>query len=261
MKKLISFIICLVFLLPLSLHSAAEEALPYVDDQAMLLTPTQEQSLTAMAREASQKVGCGIYIVTVFDYDDLGYNLYIESTLEEYYADQGYGTGENNDGVILMLSMAERDYSLYTHGFGDEGLSDPAMDYLVETFLRDFSHDSWYNGFEHYISCTEDLLQKTLDGHPYDENTLTPFEKILSVALSAVIALGISSVLTAYHVRKLHSVEMETDAQEFAGALALSRNEDRYTHTTTSRVYDPPSSSSGSGGRSGGGGCSRSGKF
>ena len=239
----------------------AAQELPYVDDQAMLLTQTQVQSLTALAREASEKVGCGIYIVTIPDYEDLGYDFYIEHVLEEYYADLGYGTGEKKDGVILMLSMAERDYSLYTHGFGDSGLSDPAMDYLVETFLRDFSHDSWYNGFEHYISCTEDLLQMTLDGNPFDEQTLLPAEKLISVAVSACIALGCSSLITAYHVKKLHSVAMETDAQEFAGALALSQKEDHYTHTTTSRVYDPPSSSSGSGGGSSGGGCSRSGKF
>lgn len=261
MKKLISVLLCLVLMLPLSISLKAEKEIPYVDDQAMILSPTEKQSLTRIAEEASQKVGCGIYIVTVLDYQNLGYEGYIEGVLRKYYADYGYGTGENKDGVILMLSMLERDYSLYTHGFGDSGLSDPAMDYLVDTFLRDFSHDSWYNGFEHYISCTEDLLQRTLDGHPYDENTLTPIEKILSLVISVLIALGLSNLLTAYHVKKLHSVEMETDAQEFAGALALSRKEDRYTHTTTSRVYDPPSSSSSSGGRSGGGGSSRSGKF
>ena len=261
MKKFILFFAGLALILSLSLPMAAADSCPYVDDQAMILTPTEAHSLNTLAREASERTGCGIYIVTVFDYQDLGYEGYIEGVLKKYYKDQNYGTGSNQDGVILMLSMLDRDYSLYTHGFGDSGLSDPAMDHLVATFLRDFSHDSWYNGFEHYISCTEELLQMTLDGNPYDENTLTKPEKLLCVLLSAGIALGISSWITAYHVKKLHSVAMETDAQEFAGALALSRKDDHYTHTTTSRVYDPPRSSSGSGGGGGGGGSSRSGKF
>ena len=261
MKKLIFLILTLSLILALPLN--AQESLPYIDDQADILTPLEEEQLTTLAAQASSKVDCGIYVVTVEDYTEIGNDpyLFIETILKDYYSDQGYGTGENRDGVILMLSMRERDYSLYTHGFGDSGLSDPAMDHLVDTFLRDFSHDSWYDGFADYITCTEELLQMTLDGDPYDEFTISTPGRILGYVLSTLIAFLIASLITAFYVKQMKSVAMETHAEEFAGKLDLSHRDDRYTHTTTTRVYDPPSSSSSGGSRSRSGGSSRSGKF
>ena len=265
MKKIISMFLLLAILTVLPISAYAESSVKYVDDQAWILTEEEVSKLTALAEEASEEVGCGIYILTVPDFRELpeGYNYSVSTVLRFYYEAQGYGTGSNRDGVILMLSMAERDYSLYTCGFGDTGLSDPAMDYLTERFLRDFSQDSWYNGFAHYISCTEDLLQKTLDGDPYDEYTATSGEKFLGIVLCILASLLGSSLITNHFVRQMKSVELKRDAENFAGDLVLTHQNTRYTNTTTTRVYDPPSSS-GSSGRSsggGGGGSSRSGKF
>ena len=262
MKKIFTFltIFCLIFVLSLSVSAA--EAVPYVDDQADILTEEEEQKLTELAKLASYKVDCGIYILTVDDFKALGYDTYnVEKVLKYYFRDHGYGKNADRSGVILMLSMSERDYSLFTNGFGDTGLSDPAMDYLVSSFLSDFGNNSWYNGFEDYINCTDKLLKMTIDGHPFDEHTPTPHEHLLGLFTSVLISFLLAGLITRHFVKAMKSVALGTEADEFAGSLCLKVNQNRYTHTTTTRVYDPPSSS-GSGGQSGGGGgCSRSGKF
>ena len=265
MKKLLSVSLLVLLVFTLSTSVFADMAPPYVDDQAGILTHMEQSMLTTQAREASERLDCGVYIVVVYDYLDLcgDHYLPISDVLKDYYMEKGYGTGSGRDGVILMLSMSDRDYSLFTNGFGDTGLSDPAMDYLVDTFLRDFHDDSWYNGFEHYITCTEELLQMTLDGHPFDAYTPTKGERIFGIVVCIALSLLIAQLITVYFVRKMKSVALELDAEEFAGRLHLTEKNDRYINTTTTRVYDPPSSSRNSGGHSGGGGggSSRSGKF
>ena len=264
MKKIISCFLLLCLTLCLSTSVTAQSTYLYVDDQADILTAQEEADLSKLAQIASHQVDCGIYVLTVENFKDLdcASEYSVSSTLSAYFKERGYGFGPDRDGVILMLSMAERDYSLFTNGFGDTGLSDPAMDYLLTTFLSDFGDNEWYNGFEDYINCTEKLLQKTIDGHPFNENTPTPGEKITGAVISVLLAVLVSHLITDYFVRQMKSVALKTSAGEFGENLVLSHRDDRYTHTTTSRVYDPPSSSSSShssGGHSSG--CSRSGKF
>ena len=136
------------------------------------------------------------------------------------------------------------------------------MDYLLTIFLDDFKQNSWYNGFEDYISCTEHLLQMTIDGDPFDEHTATPVQKAIGIAACLLLSLAAAFCITSYYVKQMNSVALGTDAEAFAGELSLTKQNDLYLNTTTTRVYDPPSDSGSRG--SGGGsssGSSRSGSF
>ena len=268
MKKVFSLLILFSLLFSLSMTVSADNlrAYSFVDDQAGLLTDQEKMDLTILARKVSDKADCGIYIVTVDDYRDLGYDefTYISDVLEHYYADQGYGYGADQSGVILMLSMKARDYSLSTFGFGYDGLSDPAKHHIADTFLNDFGKDSWYHGFKDYIKSTGEMLQMSRNGHPFDENSATHGEKALGVVLCILISAAIACLITRYFEKQMDSVALKTDAAAFAGMLYLTKKDEHYMNTTTSRVYDPPTSSSGSGssGSSGGGHSqSISGKF
>lgn len=247
---------------------------PYVLDQADILTEKEEAKLTDLAEEATQKLNCGIYIVTMDNYHDLnpGEYLHIEKHLEKYYIREVYGVGPERSGVILLLSMNARDFALFTHGFGDSGLSDAAKDLILERFLDDFKKDHWFDGFEDYINYTQKYLQKTLNGHPYTDHSQPPEIHFVGVLACAVISLIVAFSVQRHFVNQMKSVAPQTQATGFTAkeGFKLTVNDDTYTHTTTTRVYDPPSensssrssgSSHSSGGGSYGSGSSRSGKF
>ena len=218
MKHILSIFLTLALLLSLNTTVLAEGSARnrYVDDQAGILTQAEIEDLTKKAETASQAVDCGIYIITVEDFNDLGYEQYwsITPVLSSYYEDEGYGFGSDRDGIILMLSMDARDFGLFTEGFGDSGLSDDAKDYLLTKFLDDFRNDQWYNGFEDYIYHSMDLLQKTLDGHPYDPNAPTPAEITFGCIICLGIALLIAHLITRHYEKQMLSVELETDAED-----------------------------------------------
>ena len=115
-KRIVSLFLSAAFIFSLSFFVQAEgpNASLYVDDRAGILEEEEEAALSAMARDAFLRVNCGIYVLTVENYLDLGYSqdMHIEKILSSYYLDQGYGSGENRDGVILMLSMENRKFSL-----------------------------------------------------------------------------------------------------------------------------------------------------
>ena len=282
MKKYVLFslsilMLCWVLVLPVS---AVSREIPCIQDDAGILTDQEEEKLTALAEEASRQVNCGIHILTTEDYLKLPHAedlQIIDDIIADYYSRTGYGFGEHQDGTILVLSMAERDYCFYTHGFGDTGLSDGAMDHITSSFFNDISNNMWYYGFEDYIETTEKELQRSRDGHPFVGTYYHPASRILGIF--GCFAIGF---LVAYRTRKKYLMELEntavqTHAENFLSPMGLeiTLSEDLFTHSTTNRMRicqdASPNHGSSSGSRSRSGsrgfvsgrqtGSSRSGKF
>ena len=103
--------------LPLCAHAASGGSLGYVTDSAGLLTDEQRAELEDMAAGISEKYRCGVYIVTTQDYTEFGRGS-IESCAEEIYDRYLIGFGETGDGILFLVSMAERDFDLDAHGSG-----------------------------------------------------------------------------------------------------------------------------------------------
>ena len=77
MKKTASFIlvliISLIMLADCPAHAVSSEQLPYfVSDSAGVLTSDQWQKLEERAERISNQYNCGVYIVTLGDYQDFG---------------------------------------------------------------------------------------------------------------------------------------------------------------------------------------------
>ena len=124
--------------LPLCAHAASGGSLGYVTDSAGLLTDEQRAELEDMAAGISEKYRCGVYIVTTQDYTEFGRGS-IESCAEEIYDRYLIGFGETGDGILFLVSMADRDYDLDAHGsFGNYAFSSRNRDLLVDAFAPYF---------------------------------------------------------------------------------------------------------------------------
>lgn len=273
-KKLTSLFLSVLFAVLLCTPVFAESKpfpetqLDYVTDKAELLTEQEIQTLEDKAEQLATEYTFGVYIITVDDISEYMDDLDMETAAEQLYLSYDLGKGSNQSGLLLLMSMAERDWALFAFGYGNTAFTDYGKGYLSDQFLDDFKNDNWYSGFTDYQTTCGQMLDTSLNGSPVDVDNVppSPYARLYGIITCVVLGLLIAFMVTVILKRQLKSVAHGTQAEAFiaAGGLKLTDQYDRYTHTTTSRVYDPPQkSSSSSGGTTtrSSGGSSASGKF
>ena len=263
MKRLISIMVAVLLLALLVIPvSAAETPEACVYDGEMLLTDEEYWTLEDYAQEISDLRQCAVYFVSVEDYRDYG-DGDIFNVARQIFLDNDFGMGEEKDGVMLLLSMEDRDYSLIVHGFGETALTDYGREYICEHFLDDFADDDWFHGVYDYRSYTDDLLSQAREGKIYDRyNWITGGVLwVWSLSLGVVISLIVCTIQRAMRREKGHE---QTGALGYVqGDVHITRKRDVYSHTTEVRrkIEKKDSGSSGSHSHSSDGFSGTSGKF
>lgn len=264
MKKKLFLILFSVFLaLPLS----ARSDLAFVNDGADLLFDFQEESLDAKATEIGQLYNCGVYLVTVDNMADYGYSD-IEEFSEYWYSRSGYGIGPERTGIMLILSMADRDYDICAYGpDAHYAFTDYGKKWLAESFLGPFGDDEYGIGFTRYLRSVERLLEMAAEGNPYDVGVKMKKPLYVSFFFALIIGAVIALISCFTMKAKMGRVKEAAYASEFIpqNGIDITRKLDRFTHTTETRTKIESSSSSSSGGGgttiSSGGYSHSSGKF
>ncbi len=192
-KALISLLLLLSLLCCLTVSAHAEARLDYVNDYAGLLSDYERQSLNAEAAQISDLYDCGVYIVIVGDYREF-VNGNIETFTEEVFHSYGLGCGESENGVILGMSMDDRDYDIYAHGdFGNYAFTDYGKGQLADSFLDNFRRDDWAGGFRDFVRNSGELMRRAKNGEPLDqwipdqpEESFGPAEMLISLIVGLI---------------------------------------------------------------------------
>ena len=238
-------------------------ATPYVIDDARLLTIEQRQELNTYAEKITETYGVGIYIMSVEDFHNYGEEPQIFDVLWNYYHDNSLGYGADRQGMILMLSMAERDFATFFYGEDTEyAFNGFGQAQLENYFLDDFGSDDWYDGFMDFLVASEDFMAKAAAGEPVRDD---PWGL---ASVFVLIALFVSFVVTRLLWMKMANVAAQKGAKRYqtAEGLVLTKQIDQFL-TQTIRHRKIESSDPGSGGsgssraHTGGGSSGRSGKF
>ena len=108
-KRIIRLSLVLALMLCLSVSVFAESQLWHITDDAGILTESQNIELETYAENISQDYGVGIYVVTVDNYEDY-YDSAYETAWQIYHAYE-LGEGADRNGVILLLSMDNRQFA------------------------------------------------------------------------------------------------------------------------------------------------------
>lgn len=268
-KKFPALCISLLLALVLCVPAFAEEKLDYVTDYAGLLSGEELQTLHQNAVQLAADYDFGVYIILLDDFTNYVDTYDVEAAAEALYLNNELGKRDDHSGLLLMLSMEDRDWAMYAFGYGNTAFTDYGKEYLSKQFLDDFKHDDWYSGLMDYQhTCGEMLESSIVEDAPIDVDHLPvpPHSRVYGIV--ACILLGFLIALLVLFILKsqLKSVAKGTQAEAFVsdGGLTLSERYDIYTHTTQIRVYDPPQKSSSSGGgttTNSNGGSSASGHF
>lgn len=246
MKRMFSaaLIVVLAMMFVAGAAASAESAqeLPYyVSDTAGLTTSEQWQKLETAAERISDRYSCGVYVVSLQDYRDYGSYSNIRSFSEEFYNHYRLGLGQNRNGILLVLSMEERDYCLIA--YGDDAhyaFTDYGKEVLANSFLDDFKRNDWSGGFVDYISGCEELLSRAAEGKPvdvqYESRSGIPPE--LSTGIIIGVPLLVSFGACEGMKRRMKPVKPQNRADEYIvpGGIHFSLKRDVFVNRTVSRT-------------------------
>ena len=252
MKRLSLILLALFMLLTLCAPALAS-SLPLVVDDAALLTASEKTELTAEARRLSEKYRMDVVIFTT---GSLGGKTALNYAAD-YYDGKGYGQGDDHDGVMLMLSMQDRDWCILTTGSGIQAFTDYGIEVISDDIVPYFSGGDYAGGFKRFLHDADVFLAQAEKGEPYDiHNTVqlrSPFER----ALGAWVYLLIGAVLVAAIGLGILMIGMKTAKPQYSaahyvkdGSTQIARMQDLYLYHTQTRVRVQKESSGGGGGSS-----------
>ena len=249
MKKLIAIFLTLVLCAGLAVSACASGE--NVFDNAELLTSSEEVKVQKALDEVGEKYDVYLYVLTV---DSIGSSDPWKYA-EQYYLDNDLGHGPDRDGVLFLVSMEYRDWSIYTSGVGYDAISNADSEDIGSEVASDLSSADYASAFVTFAEECEAYIDIEINGRPF------PYFKMLFVALffGAVVALIVTAVLR----HQLKSVRPKGGASDYVrpGSMQVTKANEIFLYRNVTRRSKPKSSSSGGGGGGGSRSGGSSGKF
>ena len=245
MKKVCSVIICLLLICTLAAPASANTPTQYIWDKAGLLSTYEESSLSQKTSILVSKYGMDMVILTV---DSIGAKT-PRSYAEDFYDSMGYA----DDGILLLLSMEERDWYICTTGRAMEIFTEKGIDRMGDEIVPHLSDGDYYTGFVTFLNLIPDYSDAYNSGTPVGEE----FDPtVILVSLGIGLLAGFITVLVMRN--GMNTAKQRHSATEYVknGTFNLHLHQDFFLY---SQVRKTAKSSSSSGGRNGGGGRSHGG--
>lgn len=243
---------CIVFLalllclaMPLTVCAAA----PRLVDQAGLLTVDQQAEILNGLDSLSSKHGMDLVIVTTETLNGMEPMDYAD----DFFDYNGY----REDGILLLISMEDRDWWISTCGDGITAMNDDAIELTGERFTDYLSSGDYAEAFRIYMDTCDEMIIRAKDGDPYK----APFSFFSNLMICLIIGFVVGLIATLIMKGQLKSVQFQSGAADYMkpGSLNVTHRQDIFLYRDVQR-REKPKSSSGSGthtsssGRSHGGG-------
>jgi uncharacterized protein len=246
-KTILSIFLTTLLLCCMMTGISADRTLPLVVDDGGLLSESEYNSLLSELERISANQRCEVAVITVDSLEGQSVVAYADD-IYDYY---GYGYGENDDGVLLLVAMNEREFHITTHGFAFYGLTDYGLAMIEDAFLNDLSGGRYFDAFMAYARTCDEFLTLAREGTPVDIGYDSAFNWGGALMISAVIGLIGGLIMVNSMKSSMTTVKMAVNAQNYVrqNSLHLTAQGDRFLYTQTQRI---PRSDGSSGGSRGG---------
>lgn len=219
-----------------------------VVDDAGLLSESERQLLEERLVEISNQYSVDIVVVTK---NDIGSATPTEYA-DDFFDYNGYGRGENRDGALLLISMADRDWYVSTSGSCIDSIS---YSIVGRRILSDLSDGDYYDAFMSYADICEKMLDKSSsgDGNYSDSDYSREYLKYQLpklILISLVLGMIISFLIMTKYTKQLKTVRAQNKADSYVvkDSLDVKVAKDIFLYRTVSRVRRQTESNSGGGG-------------
>ncbi len=238
-----------------------------VSDGAGLLTDVEKYELNQLAMDITAMHKCEVRIMIV---EDMGGDEAI-AFASSVYQENGYGYGAEKSGLMLLLSMEERDYAIIAYGYGNTAFTDHGKDILADSYLLPLlGKNQYYAGFLAYLNKTAEFLEMAGKGTPFDIDTDSRLAEenakgSFGVRLAATIfvPLLIAGIICLIFLRQMKTAVRQRTANAYIpeGGVNLTMRVDQFLYRTETRMRIETKSSGGGTTVGRGGFSGKSGKF
>ena len=239
-------------LLTMGAAAGNDRSLPRLVDNADLLTPSEEEYLNGMIEEVLNKYNYDVVIVTCDSLEGKTATEYAD----DFYDYNGYGLGPNNSGVLFLVSMRDRDWTISTAGAGIHAFTDYGQEQMMNKVRPYLSNGDYRGGLDLFIQYADYYYAMYNNGTPVDigPTGLTAGK----VGIGGVIGFLIAFISGGSMKSKMSSARTQTGAGNYIlqNSFNLTGTSDVFTHATVTRVPIAQMRQSSGGGHGGGGGSS-----
>lgn len=218
-----------------------------VVDMAELMDDTEKSSLLSKLDEISERQQLDVVVVTVNTLDGKTPAAYAD----DFYDYNGYGFGQNKDGVLLLVSMEDRDWYISTTGYGITAFTDKGIEYISDEFKPYLSDGDYYEAFVEYAKQCDKFITQAKTGEPYDVGNMPkePFPVGAAIFTGLAIGLIVAFIATSVMKGKLKTVRMQPSASDYVknGSMKLTNRQDVFLYSHVNKTRRESSSHSGGG--------------
>lgn len=264
---LFSLLLCCCMIVPVAAQISAS-----VIDEADLLLPNEVTLLEETASDLKERYGIQAVILTVNSLN----GIQAQDYADDYYDNAGY----EDDGILFLLAMAEREWYISTSGSLIYALTDYGIQKIGEESVSYFAEGLWFDGFYYFLDTLPTYLSALENGTPIDgyadysgdyyhgdqeeilyyEEKFTPsflFSLLCGIVVSGIVVLIMRLCMNTKRPERCATVYLKD------GSWKLTQHRDvfLYSNITKVRKQDPPENKGGgssvhrsSSGRSHGGG-------
>lgn len=250
MKKIISVLFALFLLSTLVLPSFAADL--YLIDNGNLLTEEEAGRVDSRLREVSEEIGMDVLIRTASSLGGKSAMAYADDAMDYEY-------GQVEDGILLLLSMDEREWYVSTKGRGISSFDDSGIDWMMDQVLGEIKRGDYEEAFLKFAQAAKEyseedhFFSKDLDSqwndYSYSSGKRGFHFSVIGFAVCFAFGLGISFVIVLGMKSQLKSARFQNaNPYLLPGSFRLTQNVDLFLYKNVTRVKIESTSSSGGGG-------------
>lgn len=223
MKKLLSLILALLLLTVLAVPAMAASDVPYVVDEADLLTDSEERALEDTLSALSEKLGMDVVVVTT---DDTGYKSSV-AYADDFFDYGGYGA----DGILWLIDMDNRKSTISTAGEAIDLFDDSVQDTMQDELAPMLTDGRYYEAACRFAELCDEY---------------SSFSVGTSLIIAVVIGFVVAFIATAVMKGQLKSVRAKAAAADYVkpGSLQVTEARDLFLYRHVDRREKPKSNGS-----------------
>lgn len=242
MKKITALLAAfMLFSLAFALPAAAAD-FDLVADGAGLLSDEEYWELNDLAEEITAAYQCEVSIVVIEDMGDddpIDFAKYV-------YREYNYGYGSEKSGVMLFLSMKERDLALIAYGYGNTAFTDHGKDVILDRHVLPLlAKDNYYAAFLMYLNKASEYLEMAADGTPFDVGNDAVYQQEkaqgffwIKLAITILAPLLVAGLICFVFLRQMKTAVSQRAADHYVpeGGFVLTNQRDALMFQTETRT-------------------------
>ncbi|MBQ9946151.1 MAG: TPM domain-containing protein [Clostridia bacterium] len=207
-----------------------DRVLPLVVDNADILTDEEEAYFLERCQTFTDEYKCEIAIVTITDLEGKTAQEYAD----DFYDYNGYGYGENKDGLLCLYLDGEegqRNATLTTNGTAQMNIGDDEIEDILLAIAGSAKFGEFKDAFDWYIDLSEEAVK--------------PVPPLFWLLICLAVGMVIGLIITNSMASKNYSVHKKETAADYVreGTLMITGRNDVFRNTRVNVTPKPKSNS------------------